>query len=267
MLYRDALGLFRSALKDIYADREIENITRYYMDCQLGSPEADMLDDISKLKAGMPIQYVTKTSFFYGFQYFIDQGVLIPRPETEELVHWVEQDHKGEADLKILDIGTGSGCILLSLVQKLSTAEALGIDISNEAQMVFEKNVEYLGLNADFSLLDVFDDAAVAKLDQDCDIIVSNPPYILSEEKTRMMTSVIKHEPQKALFVDGKDPLIFYKRIISLLPRLLKADGKAYLETSDLYHDELESVVIDSGMDYEFRKDMQGQWRMLKVAL
>lgn len=252
-----------SVLKYNYSAREAENIANYYVDAKRGETlnlEA-VEKDINLLKEGSPVQYVTGKAFFYNNEFEVSPAVLIPRPETEELVDWIIKDWSNAQPINIMDVGVGSGCILLSILDEVPYSEAIGLDISNEALEIFIRNAKVLGHSCTCLCMDILSEEPSLKLD----VIVSNPPYILNTERERMDASVIIHEPAVALFVDNEDPLTFYKSILSLAESLLNAKGKLYFETSDLYHDSLEKLLKEKQVDYEFRKDMQGNWRMLRV--
>jgi len=251
-------------LSVVHGVREAQNITNYYLDACPSSTSKTIDLDLAKLLSGMPVQYVTEVSFFYGHQFFVDQRVLIPRPETEELVFWVISDVGGKTK-SILDIGTGSGCILLSVLKKASECRGYGLDVSSKAMQVFNLNKTRLNVQAESIVGSILDPYCIQFLNT-YDVIISNPPYILDSEKNRMGEGVVSNEPSKALFVDGTDPLIFYKQIMEFGLNHLKPRGAIYFETSDLYHEELKSICKVSDYEYEFKKDMQGNWRMLKLT-
>ena len=260
------------ALKSKYGHREAENIAAYYLDAYRDRISDDQLtrkklsNDIELLLDDTPIQYLTQTSFFYGHRFYVDSNVLIPRAETEELVHWVISDYKrSNKELTLLDIGTGSGCILLSICKAIPNVTGTALDISSEALSVLAVNAERLGIaNTSALCIDVLKDD-LSDVDQTYDIIVSNPPYILMKELGRVGQNVMGIEPEEALFVHGKDPLVFYERILKLSQSKLKPDGCLYFETSDLYHEQMVEMVQKYTSTYEFRRDLQGNWRMLKV--
>jgi len=270
-LKSDAIKLeLESGLEELDS-RERHNLISYYIDAHREKIQAAQLSrnqlrsDLAKIKEGFPIQYVTRTSFFYGHKLYVDEAVLIPRPETEELVHWIIKDHKGQSTRRILDMGVGSGCILLSLLSKMKGSVGYGADVSEDALEVFAENAKKLEVSALPVHYDM-DDGDPADLPHHLDILVSNPPYILRKEKAEMDRSVLAHEPEVALFVEEDDPLHYYEKILDLAPRLIRAGGKLYFETSYRYHEELEAMVSGTGLHYEFKKDMAGQWRMLRVA-
>lgn len=258
-------------LSGVYKGRELENVISYYLDAKLSSASSielsELNEDIAKLNNGQPVQYVTNTAFFYGHRFYVDPSVLIPRPETEELVYWITQDLKNQNLDKpdILDIGTGSGCILLSIAKELPACTAYGMDVSQAALEVMCKNAEQLGIAVQALEVDILQyEKAINQ--RKFDIIVSNPPYILKTEMGRMDNSVVRFEPDVALYVEKDDPLIFYKRIIEFSKTQLKEGGALYFETSDLYHAALEAIAESKASSYEFKKDMQDNWRLLKMV-
>ncbi len=253
------------ALHPIVDLREASNITSYYFDSvsPISFEELDVA--ISKLLSGVPVQYVCNNAFFYGHRFYVDNRVLIPRPETEELVHWIIQDRTSNSDqIKVLDIGSGSGCIVISLLLKLTNAKGYAIDNSETSIEVLNLNASKHNIEIQTILSDILDEQTIG-FDHELDLIVCNPPYILYSEESRMDNSVLRHEPENALFVSGKDPLLFYRRVLDLASSWLSPNGILYFETSDLYNQELKQIVIDSPFKYEFKKDLQDNWRMLKL--
>ena len=235
---------------------------------------------LQRLKTHEPIQYIINKAWFYGMELYVDKNVLIPRPETEELVEWIVKEVKAsgknvfergamQADvttqLKILDIGTGSGCIALALKKTMPKAEVWGCDVSEEALNVARRNGSDLDIRVDFQGLNFLDEAQQNLLPS-VDIIVSNPPYIPLKEKKQMNANVANYEPHSALFVPDHDPLIFYKAIVHFAKKRLHENGTIYLEI----HEESATAVVnlfkENGCNnIELRKDMQGKNRMIKV--
>ena len=250
------------ALKEIYDEREATNIADYYVDAMRGQDVKDIDNHLKQLSEGQPVQYVTNTSFFYDYKLYVNEHTLIPRPETEELVHWVVADNK-HSKFSILDIGTGSGCIILSILKKCNGATGTGIDVDNNVKEVFDINASRLDVVADFITLDFLDKTTWEGLPK-YNIIASNPPYIAKEEVERLGTNVLAHEPHLALFTNG-DPLIFYRRTLEFAVDHMDEGGKVYFETSDLYDKEMRALAEEFDLKYEYRKDMQGAWRMLKL--
>ncbi|MBT8232498.1 MAG: peptide chain release factor N(5)-glutamine methyltransferase [Saprospiraceae bacterium] len=268
----DILSKYKKAmvasLSKTFDKHEAQSITDYYFDGKVvledSLSEIKIEEDINRINSGEPIQYVTGLSFFYGYHFLLNHQVLIPRPETEELVYWIEKDCKPKHGLDILDIGCGSGCILLSLMLKLNAAKGTGWDISEDALKNTEENASKYNLDVSLEKFDVLNDD-MNSLRNKYDVVVCNPPYILKSEVDRMGENVVRYEPHEALFVDDANPLIFYQKVISNLPNLLSQNGCAYFETSDLYHESMELFLKDTDYKFEFKKDMQGNWRMLKV--
>jgi release factor glutamine methyltransferase len=258
----DAKNKLIETLLSKYDEREAKNIAEYYLDSKVIGDYSELQKDISKFQSGHPVQYITNTSFFYGHKLYVDEHTLIPRPETEELVHWIISDNKN-CNFSLIDIGTGSGCILLSVLHKCNSAIGIGVDVDPQVQKVFDINQQKLNVEAQFTSLDFLDENGWESLSS-YDVIVSNPPYISKEEVARLGESVFEHEPHLALFTED-DPLIFYKKTVDFAQSHLKDRGSVYFETSDLYHEEMVSMAEGSGFQFEFRKDMQSAWRMLKL--
>jgi release factor glutamine methyltransferase len=222
--------------------------------------------DIMKadLLNGKPLQYVTGTAWFLGQPYTVNENVLIPRPETEELVQWIAGDHQGKK-VSILDIGTGSGCIPIALSRLLPDAGISACDISNAALRVASRNAHALGANVSFYELDILDRKSWIDLPH-FDIIVSNPPYIPLSEKEQLAPNVRDHEPATALFVPNEDVLIFYKAIAEFGNTHLNNGGSIYCELHQDLYLRTESVFNEAGYeDVQLKKDMHGNWRMLKA--
>jgi len=247
----------------LVSPEEKTSIISYYLECYDGD-ETRLNEDIVRLNKGEPVQYVCGYSFFYGFQFHVGPGVLIPRPETEELVYWIETDHKSSLQLRFLDIGCGSGCISVSLLNKLDVARAFAVDISKRALDLTQVNARKYEQELVCLKWNVLESSPLPDF-LDLDIVVCNPPYILDSERSRMDDSVLSYEPGEALFVDGEDPLIFYKRVLEMfsVPGV-NPSLQIYFETSDKYHEALEKLCHALMWNYEFRKDLQGNWRMLK---
>jgi release factor glutamine methyltransferase len=247
----------------------------------LSTLQLDQLkNDLQRLKNHEPIQYIMNKAWFYGMELYVDENVLIPRPETEELVQWIVDDVKAsgkdvfvrksmEADettqLKILDVGTGSGCIPLALKKTMPKAEVWGCDVSEEALNVARRNGSSLNIRVEFQGMN-FLDHSQQKLLPTVDIIVSNPPYVPLKDKDQMNANVIDFEPHTALFVPDEDPLIFYKDLAGFGKRRLYESGSIYMEI----HEEIGNEVVDLFKKYgynniELKKDMQGKDRMVKA--
>ncbi|TPN82098.1 peptide chain release factor N(5)-glutamine methyltransferase [Aquimarina algicola] len=217
-----------------------------------------------KLLAQEPIQYIVDETEFYGSLFYVDSNVLIPRPETEELVDWIIKDHLGVKEkLRVLDIGTGSGCIAISLAKNLPGADVYALDISAEALKITQKNAD--NNNAKITCLQQ-DILQLNTLSMDFDIIVSNPPYVRVLEKQEMKANVLENEPSLALFVSDDDPLVFYERITALAIKNLKRSGNLYFEINQYLGEEMMQMIKNKGFDQVIlRKDIFGNDRMIKV--
>jgi len=227
-----------------------------------------------------PVQYVIHRAWFYDMPLFVDTGVLIPRPETEELVQWVVEDvkargldvfHRGHTQsdktdtLKILDVGTGSGCIALSLKKQMPAAEVWGCDVSEAALNIARRNGSELDIRVDFQGID-FLDAAQHPLLPTVDIIVSNPPYIPRAEAQTMAPHVVQFEPHEALFVPDENALVFYAALASFGARRLSEGGRIYAEIHESLGAPVQALFHEAGYTaVELRRDMQGKERMIRV--
>lgn len=220
-------------------------------------------DILQELKTAKPIQHILGEANFYGLIFHVNSNVLIPRPETEELVDWMISDHKfmaSDSTLKILDIGTGSGCIPITLKKHLSFANVTSIDVSAEAIEVATNNAKQLNTYIRFIQADFLTYSSEDKFD----IIVSNPPYIRELESEEMHNNVLKHEPHLALFVPDQDPLRFYKSIASFAKTNLMNGGKLYFEINEYLGIEMVKMLSDYGFkNINLKKDMQGKDRMI----
>ena len=222
---------------------------------------------LERVKNEEPIQYILQEEWFCGFKFFVNKHVLIPRPETEELVEWVISTCKFPIDsLSILDIGTGSGCIPISLKRRLRKAQVSAVDVSKDALEVANRNATNLGADVNFIEADILNSTCWSTLPK-VDIITSNPPYVTESEKGQMKNNVLNYEPALALFVPDTDPLIFYKAISALGKIILNKNGTIFLEINEAYGNETANVFIEAGYKTEIKKDMQGKERMIKAML
>lgn len=290
MTIHEASQQLRFQLFELYDDREAGNIADLVMEnisgwtkidrvvnktVPLSSLQLQQLNDYTKaLMANKPLQYVLHEAWFFGMKLYVDENVLIPRPETEELADWIVKDnisskfivHSSQVS-NVLDIGTGSGCIPLAVKKNLPGFEVHAADISGGALQVAKKNAVAHELDIHFYLLDILDAAAWQPLPP-FDIIVSNPPYIPQSDKSSMAANVLQYEPHLALFVDNEDPLLFYRAIAAFAHSHLKPGGYIYLEI----HEEMAQAAIalyrEKGFtNIELRKDLQGRDRMLRAGL
>jgi release factor glutamine methyltransferase len=232
---------------------------------------------LEQLKLELPIQYILGSTSFYGLKFEVNENVLIPRPETEELVEWIINSNlkissaqfgkaSGERfnNLKILDIGTGSGCIAIALAKNLPNAQVFAIDVSERALATAKKNAEQNDVNINFIQKNILE---TTDLEQQFDIIVSNPPYVRNLEKAEIKKNVLEHEPHLALFVDDHDALIFYRKIGELAQKNLSKQGKLYFEINQYLGKETVELLENLGFsDVELKKDIYGNDRMIQSA-
>jgi len=219
---------------------------------------------IQRLRKFEPIQYIVNGVEFYNLKFYVNRNVFIPRPETEELVFWIVDRHKNRDSKlrRILDIGTGSGCIAISLAFNLPDYKVSAFDISSEALDVARKNAIINNVNVDFFKEDVLN---CKKLPKKYDIIVSNPPYIIENEKDKMQSNVLKYEPDIALFVNNDDPLLFYRKIAQLGQKHLISEGSIYFEINEYLGSELLILLKTEGYkEITLQKDIFGKYRMVK---
>ena len=220
---------------------------------------------LSRLLTHEPVQYVLNESWFCGLKLYVDKNVLIPRPETEELVEWIIGHCKFPLDqLSILDIGSGSGCIPIALKRRLRKASVWGCDISAPALEIARNNASTLGTDVNFIQLDFLDLRARKELPR-FDIIVSNPPYIPTGESSSLADNVINYEPATALFVPDDDPLLFYKEIAKFGKEKMNKGGSIYLEIHEKYGEPITQLYTAQGYKTTMKKDMQGKDRMLRA--
>lgn len=274
-----AVRTIRTALRPLYPAGEVEGFIRIIFRHLLHYEPVDILlrkdtvlpgfipDKIDKvveeLKKSRPVQYIFNEARFHGHDFYVDGSVLIPRPETEELVDIIV-DENGLSDLSVLDAGTGSGCIAISLALALKFPEVTAVDISEKALAVARRNAAALNArNIDFVCCDMLDmPVEVGKYD----IIVSNPPYIAESEKAGMDRNVLDYEPSGALFVPDDDPLRFYKALSRFGADALKPGGRLYFEINSRFPAEIKKMLdADGYVDVELLCDMQGLWRFARA--
>lgn len=217
----------------------------------------------NELKTGKPLQHIFAEAWFYGLKFKVSSAVLIPRPETEELVEWILTD-QSILSPKILDIGTGSGCIAISIKKNKPTAEVSALDVSEEALAIAKTNASQNETVINFIHSDILSYITEEKYD----LIVSNPPYITENEKKEMHQNVLQHEPHLALFVTNENPLIFYAAIADLASKQLKTNGLLYFEINEYLGKETVDMLNDKGfINIILKKDMQGKDRMIQAGL
>jgi release factor glutamine methyltransferase len=270
------------ALTTIYDSREATQIAYWVMEHVTGKKKSERIIHKSaelpnnqwaqieqiqtQLLQHRPIQYVLGEAWFMGMNFFVNESVLIPRPETEELVSWVMDEHKNKAHLQILDIGTGSGCIGISLQKKLPSSKVTLLDISEDALAIAEGNAKKLGASVQIQPLDILDESAWASIPK-YDVIVSNPPYIKKAEAKSMAKHVLDYEPSLALFVADDDALLFYRKIALLAVRHLASNGVLNFEINEMLGEEVVVLLEELGFSAQLRKDLQGKNRMVRAIL
>lgn len=281
----DLKDIFHQKLDAIYGKNEVESIfflsLKHYLNIprfQLAlDPEFTLTQDepnlffkiLEALKQQKPIQYILGETEFFGLKFLVNEHVLIPRQETEELVDWIIRDNSknNEIALNILDMGTGSGCIAIALAKNLSNSNVYALDISNEALKVARDNAKINEVEIQFIQTDVLSNSNDNhKLENSIfDIIVSNPPYVRISEKGEMKPNVLDNEPHLALFVDDDDPLKFYKAIMKFANQKLKNGGQLYFEINQYLGEETKQLLIDANYDkIELLEDLSSNLRMLK---
>lgn len=218
---------------------------------------------VEKLKKNIPIQYVLGQSYFMDLQFQVNEAVLIPRPETEELVEWIANSIPADSKFSVLDIGTGSGCIAISIKSIFDNADVTAYDISENALLVAAKNAELNNLKVYFEQFDILNRKDTA---QSWDVIVSNPPYIPEREKAEILANVLENEPHLALFVPDNDPLVFYRKIAQFAQKHLSESGWLFFEIHRDWGLQTVDLLLDMDfVDVELRKDFSGNDRMIKA--
>ena len=213
-----------------------------------------------------PIQYILGKTEFYGLPILVNTNVLIPRPETEELVDWVINDTKQNQEYRVLDIGSGSGCIAIALKHTLPNLNIQAIDFSLGAIEVAEQNAKMNQANVSFHHINLLDKSEWGKLGY-YDIIISNPPYVRHAEKSQMRKNVLNYEPGSAFFVDDKNPLIFYNSIAEFAQSYLNKNGSLYCEINQYLGDETSKLFESFGFkDIQLKKDLKGNNRFIKAV-
>jgi len=274
----DIVREYRAELGNIYPDNEIRNIGYLVSEHLLNYSKIDFhLKDqepisaemaekfrhsLKRLKHGEPVQYITGSTEFYGLPFRVDRRVLIPRPETEELVHWIIRENM-DLPVRILDLGTGSGCISVSLAVNLSRARVSACDVSKEALNLAISNAEINRAAIRFFAFDLL--GKTAMLPDTYEVIVSNPPYVRQGERVSMKRNVLDYEPELALFVPDADPLLYYRSLVLLGRKYLQDGGKLYLEINESFPAEVVGLLENAGFyGTEVKKDLNGKARMVR---
>ncbi len=279
---KDVFAEYKKELQPLYDNNEIEAITllviseivnlskakiKAFPEIEIKEELVKKIDNVlAELKTGKPVQYILGKTEFYGLPFYVNPSVLIPRPETEELVEWVLQsiaDKKLSAG-NIFDIGTGSGCIAISLKKNLQLFNVSAIDISSDALATARSNAKLNDVEIQFIQQDIlsYSGFEIPK----SEIIISNPPYVTLYDKTQMPSNVTDFEPHTALFVPENDPLIFYKAIADFALANLLSGGLLFFEINENYGEETVNMLKDKSFkNIELRKDMSGRDRMMKA--
>jgi release factor glutamine methyltransferase len=284
MTLNEARTVLTKELTKVYDNDELRNIIELVIEHITNMPRAEQvknkvpyltctqlenLDEITdRLKKNEPVQYVLGEAWFAGMKFMVNKNVLIPRPETEELVDWiVKEGQKSKVKSQnIIDIGTGSGCIPITLKKKLPEANVSAIDVCSEAVFTATENAIELNAEVDFLLLDFLDEEKWKELGQ-YDIIVSNPPYVKQSEINAMHQRVKEFEPHLALFVSDNDALLFYKKLSGFALKHLNAGGMLFVEINEALGEHVINLFRSAGLsNVELRKDMQGKDRMVKAT-
>jgi len=286
MKLKTILDDFHSDLDDNYGKDEVNSFFGLLIERYLGikriklvlKPEYAITNEqeqlfshvLIELKNNKPLQYIIGETEFYGLPFKVNEHTLIPRPETEELVSFILDDVTSSAvekSLKILDIGTGTGCIAISLAKNLQDSNVHALDVSEEALKVANQNAELNGVEVEFMHDSILNPrhAELVSASHNLDVIVSNPPYVRNSEKIEIKPNVLDNEPHLALFVDDENPLQFYKAICEFAQYNLKTKGALYFEINEYLGNEMIQLLEEFGFkSIELKKDMFGKYRMIK---
>lgn len=293
---RDCRRYYASQLESIYGSDEANalimillehyfNIDRVKiaLEPDLRLSESELLTlhfAVKELLKNRPIQYIIGETEFCGMRFFVNENVLIPRPETQELVEKLavssyqfssfrpkrSEVEKSPANVSILDIGTGSGCIAISLAKMIPNSDVTAMDVSEKALEMARKNAKANGVNVHFVLDDILQPTTAELIDNQFDIIVSNPPYVCESEKLEMRANVLDHEPSSALFVPDSDPLIFYRKILEFAQKALKPNGQIWFEINERFGKETAELCHSKGFkNVEIIKDFRGKERIVRA--
>ncbi|MEZ4882599.1 MAG: peptide chain release factor N(5)-glutamine methyltransferase [Flavobacteriaceae bacterium] len=282
MILKELRTSFKIALSGLYPSEEIQSFFNILSEKYLNlsrieialNPERVISEEVSekyqkallRLKNYEPVQYIIGETEFYGLPFKVNKHTLIPRPETEELVEWIMDTSEFRIqDFGLLDIGTGSGCIAISLAKNLPDSKISALDISDGALKIARKNAEMNKVEVDFFQTDILNTKTLPKK---YDVIVSNPPYVRELEKKQMRQNVLNYEPDSALYVKNDDPLLFYRVISQLAKKHLQPNGKLFFEINEYLADELtELLKSEDFKNIEVKKDIFGKNRMIKCNL
>tara|TARA_R110002050_G_scaffold16019_1_gene48898 strand:+ start:22887 stop:23756 length:870 start_codon:yes stop_codon:yes gene_type:complete len=279
MYLKEIKTIYHNELDELYSKEEVTSFFYLLIEYYLGlerfvlaiepniiitkEEENPLFVALSKLKLEIPIQHIIGKTHFMDMDFTVNESVLIPRPETEELIRWILEDTKDHNSvIKILDIGTGSGCIAISLAKVVKNAKIFALDVSDKALEVAKQNAINHKVDIEFIHDSIFE---IEMLQHKFDVIVSNPPYVRELEKAKMKGNVLKHEPELALFVSDANPLVFYRRITEFAKKNLISGGALYFEINQYLGKETKLLLEEHNFsDIELRQDMFGNDRMLK---
>ena len=286
MILKEFKLFFNEALSAIYPKTEIDSFFFILMEEKLKLQRIDTVlksdfliteknlidlkNIVKRLQKEEPIQYIIGNTEFYGLPFLVDKNTLIPRTETEELVAWVLDEIKvltnnKITELSILDIGTGTGCIPISLAKNLTSLNISAIDISPEALLIAKQNAILNKVTIEFIELDILN---AESLPQEYDVIISNPPYVRELEKEEIKNNVLENEPHLALFVEDENPLIFYNKIADLAKQQLSKNGMLFFEINQYLGKETVNMLVKKGFkNIQLKKDLFGNDRMIKCVL
>lgn len=257
----EAEQLFYIALEEILGWKRVDFImkTPFLLDQEKAFEFRKVLKELQSEK---PIQYIFNKAYFYGFDFYVNENTLIPRQETEELVEWILKTiaENPSKTWRILDIGTGSGCIPITIAKMAKNVEVTALDVSEKAIEVAKKNAQDLGVNISFINQSILETEVLDSYD----IIVSNPPYVRNLEKVEIKNNVLVHEPHLALFVEDNDPLIFYRKIVSLAENSLNVNGYLFFEINQYLGKDTLELFNEHFINVELRIDFVGNERMIR---
>ena len=276
-------GKMRSELAGLYPGRELDHLIYMVFECLFGYSKTDLIlksdepvipkkqkdveEIIIRMKNHEPIQHIINSAFFMGIQLRSDNRALIPRQETEELVGWIMDDCNG-MEGRIADIGTGTGCISIILAKELSKSKLSAIDISCSALELAKENASLHDVELNYIQGDILqwrNDETLKELEQQFDVIVSNPPYIQRCDAVNLPKNVVDYDPEEALFVNTDDPLVFYRAIANWSLHALKPGGSLYLEVNELFGKEVTTLLLNNGYsDVILKRDLHDKDRMIR---
>lgn len=283
MTIREYTRHITDTLQPLYDVHEAAAVAKAYLQARLHLPAHELVlrgndplpsaligqldNELLLLQHGTPLQYVLGEAEFYGLTLKVTPDVLIPRPETEELVDLIVQQHQHSSTLRIWDLGTGSGCIAIALAKHLPQAEVFATDLSEAALTVARANAKANQVTITFAQHDMLDTAHLPFGDTPFDILVSNPPYIPDALRSTMHPNVVAHEPHSALFVPDDQPLLFYEALAQIGKCCLTPHGNVYAETFEGYHKELKELFLSQGYtDFQSLEDINGKKRMIHAT-